>query len=358
MISLLNAHPFAAVDSVIQQAIADEEFPGAVVIFGTDSEDLYHQAYGTYTYDPASEPVHTGNMFGLASVTKVMSTTSCIMKLVETGRIALTDPVKKYVPEFASNGKDSVTIKNLLLHNSGMPAYYSPKADETAAEIMATLYEMKLKNTVGTTYVYSCLNFVMLMKVVERVTGQNINDYLQEILCQPLGLQHTMYLPPDSLMAECLPTLPERQGRVHDPLAYGLGGLSGNAGLFSTAADLAIIAKMYLNAGEYQGTRVFKPETITQFTRHGYNVEDRSLGWGLKSAEGYSSAGHHFSDASFGHTGYTGTSIWIDPENKLFLILLTNRTYPNSAGEMGSCYKVRPAVADAVFKAWQQLQQK
>ncbi|MCK5739591.1 serine hydrolase, partial [bacterium] len=317
MISMLNAHPFAAIDSVIQQAIQDEEFPGAVVIFGTATKDLYQQAYGTFTYDAASEAVQTSHMFGLASVTKVMSTTSCIMKLVETGRILLTDPVVEYVPEFSSNGKDAITIKNLLLHNSGLRAYYRPDPEESAEAIVTTLYEMKLKNPVGTKYVYSCLNFVMLMKVVESVTGQNINDYLQGILCQPLGLQHTMYVPSDSLRAECLPTLTDRQGAVHDPLAYGLGGLSGNAGLFSTSADLAIIAKMYLNSGEYQGTRIFKPETISQFTRHGYNVEDRSLGWGLKSIEGYSSAGHLFSDASFGHTGYTGTSIWIDPENKL-----------------------------------------
>ena len=144
--SILNAQPFAAVDSIIQQAIQDEEFPGAVVIFGTDSKDLYHQAYGTFTYDPASESVQTGNLFGLASLTKVISTTSCIMKLVETGQIALTAPVAEYVPEFASNGKDSVTIKNLLLHNSGMPAYYRPDPEESASAIMKALYEIKLKN--------------------------------------------------------------------------------------------------------------------------------------------------------------------------------------------------------------------
>ncbi|MBN1349968.1 serine hydrolase [candidate division KSB1 bacterium] len=341
---------FTGIDVIIQQGVDDKQYPGGCVIAGTATEILYHRAYGCMTYSTNSNPADTSLLYDLASMTKVIATTSCVMKLYESGQVHLDSTVASYMPPFGQNGKAGITLRNCLLHNSGLAAYYSPSQQETPQQILDAIYAMGLTYTTGTQTVYSCLNFVTLAKVVEAVSGQNINQYLQEIVCQPLGLTRTLYTPPELLRAQCMPTLSNRQGEVHDPLAYGLGGLSGNAGLFSTTGELAVIAQMYLNAGMHRGARFFESATIDLFTRRQSASSTRALGWDTKSTEGYSSAGTLFSEQSFGHTGYTGTSIWIDPVRGLFIILLTNRTYPNSSGGEGNVGTIRAAVADALVR--------
>lgn len=344
------AQVFSSVDRIIQKGIEDQNYPGACVIVGSDSEILYHRAYGRMTYDPHSAATDTSLLFDLASLTKVIATTSCIMKLYESDQIQLDSSVASYLPQFGQNGKQHITIRNCLLHNSGLPAYYTPAPNETANQILNTIYRMGLAYQTGSKTIYSCLNFVTLAKVVDAVSGKNISQFLQEQICVALGLQHCLYKPPENMQHQCMPTLRDRQGQVHDPLAYGLGGLSGNAGLFSTTSDLALMAQLYLNQGIYRGIRIFEAATIEQFTRKQFQSSSRALGWDTKSATGYSSAGTRFSAESFGHTGYTGTSIWIDPVRKLFLIFLTNRTYPNSSGSMGNVRDIRPQIADAVVR--------
>jgi len=344
-----QAHQFSGVDYIIQKAIGDHHTPGATVIIGTSEQILYHQAYGHFTYNASSTVVDTAHMFDLASLTKVIATTSCIMKLVDSGQLSIEDSVVSYIPAFGQNHKAGVRIKHCLLHTSGLPAYYSPSSSQSPEQILAAIYARSLQNPIGSTYLYSCLNFVTLMKVVEAVTGQAMWEYYRDQFTDPLGMERTLFCPPDSLHDECLPTssVTGYRGVVHDPLARGLDGLSGNAGLFSTTADIAKLCQLLLNKGEYDDQRLLSEATVNRFTTR-YNAStSRALGWGT-NAYGSSSAGSLLSPQAIGHTGYTGTSVWCDPVKDIFIVLLTNRVYPNDTASITS---TRAAVADAAVRA-------
>lgn len=326
--SLINGQNFAGIDSFLIHNINLKLTPNANLVFGYNSSIFYKKAFGKYTYNAEANSVDTNSIYDLASLTKVFSTTLCIMKLYDENKLNLDDKVIKYLPEFDNNEKGNITIKNLLLHNSGLPAYYSPKPGQSPDEIFKAIFNIKKAYYTGEKYLYSCLNFVTLMKVVEAITHKSMYEYYKENFIIPLQLKNTYFTPPDSIHYKIIPTTPKLQGQVHDPLAFGLKGLSGNAGLFSTTGDLAVICQMLLNKGTYNGITLFKEETVRLFTAQFDSTSSRALGW---DTNGFlnSSAGNYLSKQAFGHTGYTGTSVWIDPVNNLFVVLLTNRVYPD-----------------------------
>lgn len=350
--SVVNAQQFRTVDSVIYSAIRNHVFPGAALLIGNADGVIYKKAFGHYTYDINSPLITNESLFDLASCTKVFATTSCVMKLVDEGRIKLDEPVKNYLPEFGANGKENVTVRNLLLHNSGMRAYYSPKKGESPADIWKAISGLPLAYKTDSAMVYSCLNFVTLMKVTETVTGMPMYKYFQKSIAGPLGLSRTMFNPPAEMKSACVPTADSLQGVVHDPLARGLLGLSGNAGLFSTTGDLAAICQLYFNGGKAGSKRIFSESAVETFPKRFSSLSSRALGWDTKSDSGFSSAGRLFSKNSFGHTGYTGTCAWFDPERRIFVILLTNRVFPDDKANISP---VRARVNEAVIMELEKL---
>jgi beta-N-acetylhexosaminidase len=347
---------FSEVDKLIEKAIIDSAFPGAVLLVAKDGEILHEKAYGNYTYDPSSPKVKTNSIFDLASVSKVIATTTAAMMLIDRSELNLDDKVIRYLPKFNNNGKENITVRNLLLHNSGLAAFkkYYDKYS-TANEVINDIMDLTPEQEPGSKYVYSDLGMITLQKVIERISGKPLDNFLDENLFKPLGMNSTMYNPPPELKDRCMPTelddfwrMRQLQGEVHDERAYMLNGVAGHAGLFSTANDLAKFLQMILQKGNYHGKQYIKPETVERFTKKQSDQSSRAIGWDTKSPEG-SSAGQYFSLLSYGHTGYTGTSVWTDPLINTFVILLTNRVYPTRNNNKLS--KVRPLVHDAIYQA-------
>lgn len=344
------------VDGIVAKAIADSAFPGAQLAVVKDGLLVYDKSYGRLTYDPASNPVEEGTMYDLASVTKVIATTSAVMKLVDSGKIGLDDPVAKYLPRFDIGEKAAITVRQLLLHRGGFPPFrrlWLECPDSTA--VIDTIAATPLVAPPGDSTVYSDLGFITLGKIVEKVSGMPLDAFVQKEFFVPLRMRNTMYTPPESLRARCAPTELDTswrksvvQGTVHDENAAFIGGVSGNAGLFSTASDLAVYMQMLFNRGLYAGRRYLGEKTVAEFIEKQAPGQERWLGWDMRSARG-SSAGTFFSPASFGHTGFTGTCIWADPTRNLAVIFLTNRVYPTRVNQ--KIAKVRPAVNDAVMRA-------
>lgn len=347
---------FSKVDKLMQQAVSDSVSPGAVLLFGIDHTFLFSKAYGHYTYDKNSRPVTTNSIFDLASVSKVVGTTSAAMILVDRGKLNLDEKVITYLPEFNNNGKDKITIRNLLLHNSGLPAfkrYYDEYS--TANEVINDIMNLKLIYEPGTKYVYSDLGMITLQKVIERITGKTLDKFLDENLFKPLNINLTMYNPSKEMKERCMPTEVDTfyrmrllQGEVHDERAYMLNGVAGHAGLFSTAEDLSVFVRMLLNNGKYNGKQIIRKKIIDEWTTKQSELSDRGLGWDTRSKE-KSSSGKYFSMNSFGHTGYTGTSIWVDKNTKLFVILLTNRVHPTRKNR--KIIEFRPIIHDAIYES-------
>jgi CubicO group peptidase (beta-lactamase class C family) len=339
------------VKAVLDRAVADSAFPGAVAMIGT-SEGVV-ASYGVGVLDRGI-PVRPDEdtMWDLASLTKVVGLTSAMMQLVERGAVDLDAPVVRYLPEFGGEGKDAVTVRHLLTHSSGLPSWrplYKEAANAPGA--VAIALATPLDTVPGARMVYSDLGIIIAGKLVERVSGQTLDAYLQEHVFGPLGMASTMYRPDSALFPRIAPTEydPWRQqlthGVVHDENAYFLGGVSGHAGLFSTGHDLARLARAYLSGGALGGVRLARAETIARFTTiQDSSLSNRALGW--EKPTGRNSAGHLMSPAAFGHTGFTGTSLWIDPARDLFVVLLTNRVNPTRQNSRIS--RVRVELADAV----------
>ncbi len=348
---------FDKVDNLIISAIQDSVAPAIALLFGQGDKILYSKAFGNYTYDKSSQKVSTKSMFDLASVSKVVGTTSAAMLLIQNGQLHLDDLVIKYLPEFNNNGKDKITIRNILLHNSGLAAfkkYYDEFS--TAEEVINDIMNLELNSEPGEKYVYSDLGMITLQKVIEKITQKPLDKFLTENLFIPLEMNQTLYNPSKKLKDKCVPTEDDNfwrmrllQGEVHDERAFMLNGVAGHAGLFSTVEDLSHFALMMNNNGMYRGKQIISPKIIDEWTTKQSEQSDRGLGWDTKSLEGYSSAGTKFSKKSFGHTGYTGTSIWVDKETKLFVILLTNRVHPTRANRKIS--KFRPVIHDAIYNS-------
>ena len=347
---------FEKVDRLLDDFRARSAFPGGVLAVGYRGALVHLRPFGRLTYDADAPAVTADTLYDLASLTKVVVTTTMAMILVNEGRLDLDAPVQKFLPGFQGPGKEAVTVRHLLTHSAGLDAT-APLYKELRgrAAFVERIEKMDLVYPPGSRSVYSDLGIILLGEILERVASQPLEAFTHERVFEPLGMHDTMFRPPAELLPRIAPTEndPWRgrvvRGEVHDENAFAMGGVAPHAGLFSTAGDLARLAQMLLNEGVLDGRRIVSRETVELFTRKaGIPDSDRAIGWDTKSAEG-SSAGTLFSPRSFGHTGFTGTSIWIDPERQLFVILLTNRVYPTRENQL--IREARPAVADAVVRA-------
>lgn len=346
----------SAVDSLVVAAIYDSAFPAAQVTVVKDGIIAYNKSFGTYTYDRTAQSIDGSTLFDIASLTKVVGTTAAAMKLYDQQKFGLDDPVQKYLPQFTGNLKERVTIRHLLNHTSGLPPFRRLwGVTKSPAEALDSVYTTRLVATPGDTTIYSDLGMILLGKVVETLSGMQLDSYLRQEFYDPLKMINTTFKPSRAIWPQVAPTELDTvwrgelvQGRVHDENAAALGGVAGHAGLFSTASDLSIFMQMLMNKGTYGGTRYLSDTTVSLFTRRQSTTSTRALGWDTKSATN-SSAGDVFSSSSFGHLGFTGTSIWADPERKLFVVFLTNRVHPTRAN--GKIFKIRPVLHDAVINA-------
>jgi len=334
---------------ILARAASDSAFPGAYAVVGTHAGILAEDSVGHLDWGPSAVP-DEHSLWDLASLTKVVGMTTAMMQLYEQGKISLDAPLQRYIPEWQGPHKELVTIRHLITHTSGLPAFKAYDQQTHDPDSLAKLmFTTPLDTLPGVRMVYSDIGAYMLGRLVERVSGETLDQYVLNHVFRPLAMNETMYRPPASLKGRIAPTEidPIRGGKVwgvvHDERAYYLGGVSAHAGIFSSAHDLARFARMYLNNGTLDGVRIIKPETIALFTTR--QVQDRALGW--QKPDGSNSAGHLMSEHAFGHTGFTGTSIWIDPSRDVFVILLSNRVNPTRANtKIG---RVRVALADAVM---------
>jgi serine-type D-Ala-D-Ala carboxypeptidase len=349
-----DAH-FSRAFDILRNAIAERAFPAASVAVTHKGKLVALKALGYFTQDPNSPEATTDTIFDLASVTKVVATTSMAMILYERGLLDLDAPVAAIVPEFAGSDarRCDVTVRMLLAHSSGLPAYEKLFVHaKTRDELLATAFATPLAADPGARAVYSDIGFIILGVALERIADEPLDHFCQHEVFGPLGMGHTLFNPPLPSRALIPPAADDRsfrhriiQGEVQDENAGVLGGVAGHAGLFATAPDLAIFAHTLLRGG----SPILRPETLALFTRRETKpaATSRALGWDTPSSP--SQSGKHFSASSFGHLGYTGTSLWIDPERRLSIILLTNRTWPDCSHQ--AIKKVRPAFHDAVVEA-------
>ncbi|MBI4166741.1 MAG: DUF1343 domain-containing protein [Acidobacteria bacterium] len=348
----------AHIEGAIQDAIRDGQCPGAVVVVGHQGKVVYRRAFGRRALVPAPEAMTEDTIFDIASLTKVVATTPAVMQLVEQGRIRMQEPVAKYWPEFKSYGKDTITIGELLTHYSGLRADLDLKPVWSGYDTaMKLILDEKPVAEPGTRFIYSDINFEILGELARRVTGQTLDAYCAANVFEPLGMKDTRFNPPPDLRNRIAPAdhRPEGSrellwGEVHDPTARYMGGVAGHAGLFSTADDLTTFVEMLLNGGTYHGVRILGPLTVEKMTTPQSppgKQAVRGLGWDIDSP--YSSPrGEFFPVGSFGHTGYTGTSIWVEPVSKTFVILLTSRLHPDAKGNVVS---LRGRIASIVASA-------
>jgi len=348
---------FSEIDHVIEEEIEKGNFPGAVVLIGKQDDILYWKAFGHKVIEPREEPIDRNTVFDLASMTKPIATAASIMILRDRKAIELDDYVGAYLSAFACNGKEEVRIKHLLNHTSGLPAYMSAAklkeqfGSPCPEKVIEKICGLEAVSAPGEEFRYSCLGYITLAKIAEAVSGKSIGDFSRENIFARLDMKHTAYNPPVSWEKDIAATqIVDRQlirGTVHDPLAKLMGGISGNAGLFSNAYDLSIYCRMLLNDGIWNGIRVLSPEAVTMLTTA--QVYDRAYGFDVNSS--YSSVkGSYAPEKAFCHTGYTGTSIVCDPVSEAFVIILTNRVHPN---DEGTAKPVRSKVADIVFSSLQ-----
>jgi uncharacterized protein YbbC (DUF1343 family) len=347
----VDPRKFDAIETLVREDIARKRLPGAVVLVGVGDEIVYHKAIGDRALVPSPEPMTLDTIFDLASLTKPVATTTSIMTLVEDGRVRLNDRVATFIPGFERYGKADITVRHLLAHVSGL----RPDVDladpwtgyDTAIQLAV---EEVPAATPGTRFVYSDINFFLLGEIVRRVSGQGLDVFAQERVFKPLGMHDTTFNPPSSLGPRIAPTesctqygwpcdgpdMKMLRGTVHDPTARRMGGVAGHAGLFSTAADLAVFCRMLLAGGAAGGAQVLAPLTVAKMTTAAASSEDRNvraLGWDVDSSFS-SNRGELLPLGSFGHTGFTGTSIWIDPATQMFVVFLSSRLHPDGKGDV------------------------
>jgi serine-type D-Ala-D-Ala carboxypeptidase len=327
----MSSNRLAAIERVVERGIKAGGYPGASVVVGRRGAAVYEKGFGKLSWGTNSAPVDAERtIYDIASLTKVVGTTTAIMILYDEKKIGLDDPVVNYLPTFGGGDKDKVTIRMLLMHTSGLPAGRDIwRIAQTPLEARALVLSTQLEGRPGAQYIYSDIGADILGMLVEEVTAEPLDKFLERRVFQPLGMNETMFRPADSLRYRIAPTevTPPRgyplQGEVHDENAYALGGVAGHAGLFSTAADLSIFAQMMLNGGEYNGVQIVSKPTVDLFVSRAFG--HRALGW--DTADGDYGSGRYLGPTAYGHTGFTGTSMWIDPEREMFVILLTNRVH-------------------------------
>jgi len=359
--SAIDARKFDGIEPLVAQAIAEKKLPGAVVLVGLGDQVVYQKAIGARAVAPSNEPMTLDTIFDLASLTKVVATTTSVMILVEEGKIRLNDRVSTFLPGFERYGKGEITVRHLMTHASGL------RPDVDLADMwsgqeaaIALAVEEIPTSPPGERFVYSDINYFLLGDIVRRVSGVPLDRFAHDRIFAPLGMRDTMFTPPASLLARVAPTesctplgwpcdgpaMKMLRGVVHDPTARRMAGVAGHAGLFSTAADLAIFCRMLLDGGSYRGTRILSPLTVAKMTTAASpslaalsaagpsgerNV--RGLGWDMDSSFS-SNRGELLPLGSFGHTGFTGTSLWIDPATGMFLVFLSNRVHPEGKGDV------------------------
>lgn len=358
----------AAFDPLVEDGIRRGAYPGAALVVGRHDTILLAEGYGRLTWSPTSRAVDPDStIYDLASLTKVVATTTALMLLVERGKVRLDAPVATYVPEFNAPGTEAVTVRQLLTHTSGLRADIPDrelKAIRDSAGVMARVLREGPRVPPGTRVIYSDLNAILLGELVRHVTGEPLDVFAAREVFRPLGLRETLFRPPPGLRPRIAPTGMWHghavAGVVNDGSAFKLRGVSGNAGLFATAADVARFAQLLLSEGKLpDGSRLLRAETVRQFTSKvvafggGTKGEARALGWqALPTGENVSSAGTLFGVRSYGHTGWTGTSLWIDPDRDLFVVLMTNRAFaPRARRSFTVLKQVRGSVADAAARA-------
>ncbi len=350
----MSAERLAAVDRVVLSGISAGGYPGAAVVVGRGGYSVVKRGYGHLGWTADSPVADEHSIYDLASLTKVVGTTSAIMVLYDEGKIDLDAPVRTYLPAFSGGAKDRVTVRHLLLHRSGLPAGRDLwRLTSSPAEARRIVIETPLGCAPGVCYEYSDLGADVLGFVVEAVSGERLDAFLAQRVYGPLGMNDTYFRPPAPLRNRIAPTevAPPRgyplRGEVHDENSYALGGVAGHAGLFSSAADLSIFAQTLLNGGAYAGVRVFADSTVRLFTRH--EVGSRALGWDTCTNGSTSgSCGSMMGETAFGHTGFTGTSMWMDPARGMFVVLLTNRVHEARARRPAKVIAdVRADLADA-----------
>jgi uncharacterized protein YbbC (DUF1343 family)/CubicO group peptidase (beta-lactamase class C family) len=352
----------AVLDPIINDAIAQQQIPGAVLIAGHDGQVVYRKAYGSRALAPRQEAMTLDTVFDCASLTKVIATTPAIMQLWEQGKFRMNDPVAKYLPEFAQNGKEDITIRQLLVHYSGLPEDLElGKKWEGKDTAYRMAFEVTPKRSPGSVFVYSDINFVVLGALVERLSGESLDQYAAKHVFGPLGMKETRFVPPQSWAPRIAPTEEDEnhhllRGVVHDPTARRMGGVAGDAGVFSTADDLALFAQAMLDGGR----RVLTPATVAKMTAPQQPVNGtavRGFGWDIDSPFS-TNRGELLPVGGYGHTGFTGTSLWIDPATKTYIVLLTNAVHMNvvhmntlPTKQKGSAVSLRTKVATAVAAA-------
>jgi serine-type D-Ala-D-Ala carboxypeptidase len=353
------SQPYAELDEVVRQGIRQGIYPGAVVVVGRRDSVLYARGYGRFTWR-ASSPVPTpdSTLWDIASITKVVGTASGAMRLVDAGRLELDAPVGRYLPRFSGGAKDQVTIRMLLDHTSGLRSY-APlfKLARTRESAIDLIYAEPVVRTPGEKPVYSDLNAIVLGLVIETVARVPLEEFVAREVFEPLEMVQTTYRPTGSLSRRTVPTALWRghpvQGRVNDPNADVLGGAAGHAGIFSTGMDLARYAQAWLRNGSTRRGQWVTPGTMRSFLQRGVNSGPRLLGWDTAEHGGKEPSvfGTLISDAGYGHTGFTGTEIWIDPARDLFLVFLTNRTFdPKFGNSQHALRRVRATLSDAAIR--------
>ncbi len=356
------------IDDAVAASITAGELPGAVVLVARHGQIAYLKAFGNRAIEPSTEPMTVDTIFDMSSLTKVVATTPSVMRLVENGSVRIEDRVRRYLPNFSGGGKDPITVRQLLTHYSGLrPDFDLSKPWAGRAGALEELWKEKTDSEPGKEFAYSDLNFIALGEIVRAVSGKSLDVFAQEQIFLPLGMTETFFRPPSGLMRRIAPTEPRKntlqylkgqpaesldkmvRGEVHDPTAWKMGGVAGHAGLFSTAQDLAIYAQMLLNGGTYQDKRILSPMTVDAMTRPQSptgSLQVRGFGWDLEST--YSAPKGDLFKGGYGHTGFTGTSLWVHPASDIFVIILSNRVHPDGGKDINH---LRGVIANIVASA-------
>lgn len=372
----ISTERLARIDPIVAESIKNKELPGAVVLVGHHGQIVWRKAYGARAVEPQRETMTTDTIFDLASLTKIVATATSIMILIERGEVRLADPVVKFIPEMKGGGRDAITIEQLLTHVSGFaPDFDLRERWNGYDEAMKRLYREPLRNSPGARFLYSDINYIALGEVVHRVSGLTLDEFARRNIFVPLGMRDSGFKPSANLTARIAPTEKRRgqmnylgdsgsdagtegeqwlRGQVHDPTSFRMGGVAGHAGLFSTANDLAIFCQMILDGGSYRGAKILSPYGVAMMTQPravSDNGAARGIGWDIATSFS-TNKGDLFPLGSFGHTGFTGTSLWIDPASDTFVVFLSNRVHPDGKGDVASLRgRVASVVASAITDA-------
>jgi CubicO group peptidase (beta-lactamase class C family) len=342
----------AIIDLLLERAVSSHLIAGGVVVIGNHDGILFTAARGRLNGNPGAPLLNERTVFDLASLTKVVATAPAVMKLLDEERISLLDPLSRWFPEFKGSGGEDITVLNLLTHTSGLTDF-GLRPGQAMKEAIQKAAAQKNRPRPGSCFNYADINFILLGELVQRVSGRRLDTYCHDELFAPLGANGTRFLPPHSLADTIAPTLGYASGIVQDKNARRLGGVAGHAGLFSSASDLALFARMILGGGAIEGRQILSERVVNQMTAPYFSNRGavvRCLGWDRDSRFS-APKGSFFSETSFGHTGYSGSSIWIDPKQDLFVILLTNRINYRNTHVFNQFRRDVSTVASAVFRA-------